>query len=105
MAGEQILHNAKEIVDDGGFVANGALRDSGVTANTYGTTKTQVHSVTVDVKGRVTAAGITSTNLTGITFGNTTSHTHTTDQRIYIASSGPSANTGANGDIWYQTLS
>jgi hypothetical protein len=106
MAGEQILHNAKEIVDEGGFVANNALRDSGVTANTYGTTKTTVHSVTVDVKGRVTAASTTSANLTGITFGsNTTNQAHIADQKIYIATAGPGAGDGANGDIWYQTLS
>tara|TARA_R110000868_G_scaffold9000_6_gene45611 strand:+ start:1193 stop:1540 length:348 start_codon:yes stop_codon:yes gene_type:complete len=115
MAGEQILHNAKEIVDEGGFVANNALRDSGVTANgifvavtanAYGTTKTTVHSVTVDAKGRVTAASTTSANLTGITFGsNTTNQAHIADQKIYIATAGPGAGDGANGDIWYQTLS
>lgn len=104
MAGEQILHNAKEIVDDGGFVANDALRDSGVTAATHTSNNTQLVSFTVDVKGRITAASNSSVNVTGVTYGNTTAHTHTPNQRIFISTNSPGSSDGNNGDIWYQTL-
>ena len=51
-------------------------------------------------------ANNTSVNVTGVTFGNTSAHTHTSNQRVYISSSAPANNDiGNNGDIWYQTLS
>ena len=105
MAGEQILHNSKEIVDDGGFVANAALRDSGVTAATHTSNNTQLVSFTVDVKGRITAASNSSVNVTGVTYGaNATSQAHIPNQQIFISTAAPGASDGNNGDIWYQTL-
>lgn len=104
MAGEQILHNTKEIVDDQGYVANNALRDSGVTAATHTSNNTQLVSFQVDVKGRILAASNSQVNVSGVTYGNTTAHTHIPNQRIFISTSAPGASDGNNGDIWYQTL-
>lgn len=104
MAGEQILHNAKEIVDEDGYVANGALRDSGVTADTHTSNNTQLVSFTVDAKGRITAASNASVNVTGVTYGNTTSQSHIENQQIFISTGSPGSGDGNDGDIWYQTL-
>ena len=109
---DQILHNTNTVVDSSGFVANVALRDSGVTANSYITTKTGAVGITVDVKGRVTNAFVnTSIKTSSIEIAaanssaNTEAFAHVTDQRIYISTSAPADNSiGNNGDIWYQTL-
>lgn len=104
MAGEQILHNTSEIVDDSGKISNSALYDSGVTANVYSSNNTQLVNFTVTGKGVITAASESSINVTGVTYGNTSAHTHAPNQRIYISTSTPPSGTGNNGDIWYQTL-
>ena len=51
---DQIKHNSNTVVDSSGFIANVALRDSGVAADTYGSNNTTLHTFTVDGKGRVT---------------------------------------------------
>jgi len=47
---DQIIHNSNTVVDSSGFIANVALRDSGVTPNDYTTTKTGALGITVDAK-------------------------------------------------------
>lgn len=100
---DQIKHNATEIVNSGSVLQKGALADSGVTAATYTGSQTQVPSVTVDAKGFVTSATTTAVKMTGIDFkasGNTM-----VDQTIFVETSAPSGSDGANGDVWYQTIS
>lgn len=109
---DQIIHNSNTVVDSSGFIANVALRDSGVTPNDYTTTKTGALGITVDAKGRVTNAIVNTSIKTSSleiasasSTGNTEAFAHVTDQRIYISSSAPANNSiGNNGDIWYQTL-
>jgi len=107
---DKILHGTTEIVNTSAQVTDTALPNTGVTAAAYTSNNTQLVSFTVDAKGRLTAASNASVNvtpvtLTGVTFGNTSSHTHTENQRIYISTSAPANNSvGNNGDVWYQTL-
>ena len=109
---DQILHNTNTVVDSSGFVANVALRDSGVTADDYITTKTGAVGITVDVKGRVTNAYVnTSIKTSSIEIAaanssaNTEAFAQVLNQQIYVSSSAPADNSiGNNGDIWYQTL-
>lgn len=102
---DKILHGTTEIVNTSAQVTDTALPNTGVTAAAYTSNNTQLVSFTVDAKGRLTAASNASVNVTGVTFGNTSSHTHTENQRIYISTSEPANNSvGNNGDVWYQTL-
>lgn len=103
---DRIIHGSTPVVNSTAKVTDAALPDSGVSAGTKTANNTQLLSITVDAKGRITSTASPSVNVTGVTFGNTTSHTHTGNQRIYISSSAPADNSdGNNGDIWYQTLS
>jgi len=110
---DQIIHNSNTVVDTSGFVANAALRDSGVSAGTKTSNNTQLVTITVDAKGRVTSASTPSVNVTGVTFANVNasgtasgSFAHAPNQKVYISSSAPNSDSiGNNGDIWYQTLS
>ena len=63
---DQIIHDSNTVVDSSGFVSNSALRNSGVTAGAYNNSKTNLASITVDVKGRVTSATNTTTKLSSI---------------------------------------
>lgn len=107
---DQIKHNSNTVVDSSGFIANVALRDSGVAADTYGSNNTTLHTFTVDGKGRVTAASEASINVTGVTYANTNAAgtgtmAHAPNQKIFISSSAPNSDSiGSDGDIWYQTL-
>lgn len=102
---DKILHGSTEIVNATAKITDAALPNTGVTAAEYVSNNTQLVAFTVDAKGRLTAASNASVNVTGVTFGNTTAHTHTENQRIYISTSAPANNTiGNNGDVWYQTL-
>ena len=104
-----ITHGSTDIVNASAKVTDAALSNAyanttaadGLVAN-----NTQLFSVTIDAKGRVTNSVAASVNVTGVTFGNSTAHAHTSNQRVYISSSAPANNDiGNNGDIWYQTLS
>ena len=104
-----ITHGITDIVNASAKVTDVALPNAyanttaadGLVAN-----NTQLFSVTIDAKGRVTNSIAASINVTGVTFGNSTAHAHTSNQRVYISSSAPANNDiGNNGDIWYQTLS
>lgn len=102
MANEVIQHGAQVIVDATEKIDITALPDSGVTDAAYTASNLQVTSVTVDTKGRITAASTTAVKMTGVDFeasGNTL-----TDQTIFVNTSAPT-NQGANGDVWYQTIS
>ena len=104
-----ITHGTTDIVNASAKVTDVALPNAyanttaadGLVAN-----NTQLFSVTIDAKVRVTNSIAASINVTGVTFGNSTAHAHTSNQRVYISSSAPANNDiGNNGDIWYQTLS
>ena len=100
---DQIKHNTTEIVNSGSVLQKSALANSGVTPGTYAGSQTQVPALTVDSKGFVTSAGTTSVKMTGIDFkasGNTM-----VDQTIFVETSAPAGSDGANGDVWYQTIS
>ena len=108
---DQIIHNSNTVVDSSGFIANAALRDSGVTNGNFHANNTQVFGITVDAKGRVTnAISNTAVKITGVTFGEVNAAgagtlEHTPNQKVYISSSAPNSDSiGNNGDIWYQTL-
>ena len=101
------------VVDATGKITDAAL------ANTYANSagavvanNTQMFTITVDKKGRISQSVAASVNTTGITFANTNaagaasgSFAHVANQKIHISSSAPANNDiGNNGDIWYQTL-
>ena len=101
------------VVDATGKITDAAL------ANTYANSagavvanNTQMFTITVDKKGRLTQSVVNSINTTGITFANTNaagvasgSFAHVANQKIHISSSAPNSDSiGNNGDIWYQTL-
>tara|TARA_B100000575_G_scaffold289068_1_gene290202 strand:+ start:746 stop:1081 length:336 start_codon:yes stop_codon:yes gene_type:complete len=108
---DQIKHDAKIIVGSNGSVADTGLPDV-ISGATVAGSATNLLSVTVDDKGRVTTLGSVSKNVSGVTFANTngagvasSSFAHAADQKIHISSSAPANNSiGNNGDIWYQTL-
>lgn len=103
---DRIIHGNTPVVNSTAKVTDAALPDSGVSAGTKTANNTQLLSITVDAKGRITSTASPAVNVTGVTFGNTSAHTHTSNQRVYISSSAPANNDiGNNGDIWYQTLS
>jgi hypothetical protein len=98
---DQIKHGSIEIVNATSVLQKSALADSGVAAGTYTANTSQLTTFTVDAKGFVTATSNTTVKMTGIDFkatGNTLS-----DQTIYVNTTAPTAATGADGDIWYQT--
>lgn len=113
MANEVIQHGTTEVVNASAKVTDAALSNAyanttaadGLVAN-----NTQMFSVTIDAKGRVTNSVAASINTTGITYANTNaagagSFAHLPNQKIHISSSAPANNdVGNNGDIWYQTL-
>ena len=109
-----ITHGSVDVVNSTAKVTDAAL------ANTYANSagsivanNTQMFTITVDKKGRITQSVAASVNTTGITYANTSangtassSFAHLPNQKIYISSSAPANNSiGNNGDIWYQTLS
>ena len=108
-----ITHGSVDVVNSTAKVTDAAL------ANTYANTagsvvanNTQMFTITVDKKGRLTQSVVASVNTTGITYANTNaagvasgSFAHLANQKIHISSSAPANNDiGNNGDIWYQTL-
>ena len=108
-----ITHGSVDVVNSTAKVTDAAL------ANTYANTagavfsnNTQMFTITVDKKGRISQSVAASVNTTGITFANTNaagaasgSFAHVPNQKIHISSSAPANNDiGNNGDIWYQTL-
>ena len=106
---DRIIHGSTPVVNSTAKVTDAAL--SNVYANTTAADglvakNTQLFTVTVDKKGRITQSVAASVNVTGVTFGNTSAHAHTSNQRVYISTAAPANNDiGNNGDIWYQTLS
>jgi hypothetical protein len=110
---DEIKHGSVNVVNASALVTDAAL------ANAYANTpaaivanNTQMFTVTVDKKGRITQSAVASINTTGITYANTNdagtasgSFAHLANQKIHISSSAPANNDiGNNGDIWYQTL-
>jgi len=108
---DEIKHGSVNVVNASALVTDAAL------ANAYANTpaaivanNTQMFTVTVDKKGRITQSAVASINTTGVTYANTNaagagSFTHLANQKIHISSSAPANNdVGNNGDIWYQTL-
>ena len=109
-----ITHGSTDIVGSNAKITDAALPDSG-DAGTYTSNNTQLVSIVVDAKGRVTTGSTPSINVTGVIFANTNaagaasgspgSFTHVANQKIHISSSAPNSDSiGNNGDIWYQTL-
>lgn len=99
---DQIKHGSIEIINSDAKVTVNALANV-ISATTATGSRTSVPSVTVDVKGRVTALSNTTVKMTGVDFvaaGNTL-----VDQTIFVNASAPDASDGANGDVWYQTIS
>ena len=107
-----ITHGSVDVVNSTAKVTDAAL------ANTYANAagavvanNTQMFTITVDKKGRLTQSVVASVNTTGITYANTNaagagSFAHVPNQKIHISSSAPANNDVGNyGDIWYQTLS
>ena len=108
-----ITHGSVDVVNSTAKVTDAALVNA--YANAAGSVvanNTQMFTVTVDKKGRLTQSAVSSINTTGITFANTNaagaasgSFAHVANQKIHISSSAPANNDiGNNGDIWYQTL-
>lgn len=108
-----ITHGSVDVVNSTAKVTDAALANA--YANAAGSVvanNTQMFTVTVDKKGRLTQSAVSSINTTGITFANTNaagaasgSFAHVANQKIHISSSAPANNDiGNNGDIWYQTL-
>ena len=108
-----ITHGSVDVVNSIAKVTDAALANA--YANAAGSVvanNTQMFTVTVDKKGRLTQSAVSSINTTGITFANTNaagaasgSFAHVPNQKIHISSSAPANNDiGNNGDIWYQTL-
>jgi hypothetical protein len=99
---DQIKHGSTEIVSSSAQIADGALPSVGANKSVSGSTTT-IPNLTVDLQGRVTAASTTAVKMTGVDFvasGNTL-----VDQTIFVNASAPSSSDGANGDVWYQTIS
>jgi hypothetical protein len=100
---DQIKHGTVEIVNAASKVVDGALANV-ITAVTITGNNTSIPNFQVDVKGRVIAASNTTVKMTGIDFeaaGNTL-----VDQTIFVNTSAPANDAvGANGDVWYQTIS
>ena len=111
---DEIKHGSVNIINASAKVTDAALPDSG-DEGTYTSNNTQLVSIVVDAKGRVTTGSTPSINVTGVIFANTNaagaasgspgSFTHVANQKIHISSSAPNSDSiGNNGDIWYQTL-
>jgi hypothetical protein len=100
---DQIKHGTVEIVNAASKVVDGALANV-ITAVIITGNTTSIPNFQVDVKGRVIAASNTTVKMTGIDFeaaGNTL-----VDQTIFVNTSAPANDAvGANGDVWYQTIS
>jgi predicted RecA/RadA family phage recombinase len=63
-----------EVIDSGGEVVTARLKDSGVTANTYGSAS-QVPVITIDAKGRITSASTTSVaGVSSFTYNSSTNN-------------------------------
>jgi hypothetical protein len=100
---DKIIHGSTDIVNSSSVLQKAALADSGVTAATYSGGTTSIPSVTVDAKGFVTSASTTTVKMTGVDFlasGNTL-----TDQTIFVNANAPTGSDGADGDVWYHTIS
>jgi len=100
---DQIKHGSQQIVAANSSIDVSALPASGVAAAAYAGGQTSVPSLTVDAKGRVTAASTTNVKMTGIDFG--ASGNTIVDQTIFVETSAPQSSDGENGDVWYQTIS
>ena len=109
-----ITHGSVDIINASALVTDAALPNT--YANSAGSivaNNTQLFTVTVDKKGRLTQSVTASVNVTGVTFANVNasgtasgSFAHAPNQKVYISSSAPNSDSiGNNGDIWYQTLS
>ena len=99
---DQIKHGTVEVVNAAAKVTDSALANV-VAAGTAAGSRTQIPSVTVDVKGRVTAHSSATVKMTGVDFeasGNTL-----VDQTFFVNTSAPQSSDGENGDVWYQTIS
>ena len=109
---DKIIHGSQDIVLANSSIDVSALPDiSGLSAGDYNTSKTNIVSLTVDAKGRVTNATNTANTISGITIAaanstaNTEAFSHVLTQNVYVSTSAPADNTiGSNGDIWYQTI-
>jgi len=108
---DEIRHGGNAVVNASSLVTDVALANA--YANAAGSVvanNTQMFTVTVDKKGRITQSAVASINTTGVTYANTDaagagSFAHLANQKIHISSSAPANNdVGNNGDIWYQTL-
>ena len=100
---DQIKHGSVEVVNASAKITDSALSNV-ITAVTIAGNNTSIPNFQVDVKGRVIAASNTTVKMTGVDFeaaGNTL-----VDQTIFVNTSAPANNAvGANGDVWYQTIS
>ena len=107
---EVIKHGSTVVVNSSALVDDASLKNTGVNADDYSSDNTKLISITVDAKGRVTAASESSINVTGVTAGGVDAGgsgtmTHVPNQRIYVSTSSPNSQvTASEGDIWYQTL-
>ena len=78
-----ITHGSTDIVNASAKVTDAALAN--VYANAAGSVvanNTQLFTVTVDKKGRITQSVAASVNVTGVTYRNATAHAHTSNQRV-----------------------
>ena len=109
---DQIKHGSQQIVAANSSIDVSALPDvSGLSAGDYNNSKTNIVSLSVDAKGRITAATNTANTISGIMMAqanssaNTEAFEHILTQKIYVSTTAPENNSiGANGDIWYQTI-
>ena len=108
---DQIKHGSQQIVAANSSIDVSALPASGVSAGDFNNSKTNIVGLSVDAKGRVTAATNTANTISGIEMAqanssaNTEAFEHILTQKIYVSTTAPENNSiGANGDIWYQTI-
>ena len=108
---DKIIHGSQDIVLANSSIDVSALPASGVSAGDYNNSKTNVVSLNVDAKGRILAATNTANTISGIMMAqanssaNTEAFEHILTQKIYVSTTAPENNSiGANGDIWYQTI-
>jgi hypothetical protein len=101
---DQIKHGTVEIVDASSVLKSSALADnSNVSSGAYVGGTTNILSMSVDDKGLVTGVANNTVKMTGVDFlasGNTL-----LDQTIFVNTNAPSASDGADGDVWYHTIS
>ena len=108
---DQIKHGSQQIVAANSSIDVSALPASGVSGGDYNNSKTNIVGLSIDTKGRITAATNTANTISGIKMAqanssaNTEAFEHILTQKIYVSTTAPENNSiGANGDIWYQTI-